>query len=213
MSDNWARLNAIWTRRNVVVTAIVGTIAVGVPIFVYLDESKVREIPTETSESPKATKESPTVSVSSIHVSAVAMDVPAAFELEIKGSGVSNIPVQNMNVVLNFGKAEVESCGHSPKQLVTSVLGEDKSHRRYKIDKFGQNETLHIRCIISSPTFDQVVISGENLRSSHSIDFSHYQNFMSDTKMPFWTVWFYVVVSVISGILLLYFWIRLFEWF
>ena len=213
MNDKWARLNAIWTRRNVTATILFGLLAVGVSLATYLHETEDREIPTETTVSQKATKNSPSVSVSAIHVSAIAMDVPAAFELEIRAGKFSTVPARGLNVVLDFGRAKVEACGYSPKQLITNVAREDKSYRRFEIAELRQNEKLHIRCIIDSPFFHQVVINGDNLGRSETINFSSYTNSIGDTGSLFWAIWLYVVVSVISGILIIYFWTRLFQWF
>ena len=118
-----------WTRRNVIATVIVGIVTVVVSAAIYFLESENREIPTETVESPEASEVSPRVLISSVHVSAVAMDVPAAFELEIQARGISSIPARNVNVVLDFGRAEIEVCGYAPKYLVTNVVGQDKYRR------------------------------------------------------------------------------------
>ena len=209
MSDNWARFSAIWTRRSVIVMIVIGILAIAVPVAIYFSETKDREIRSETIEPAKAAKQLPTVSVSSIYVSTVAMDVPAVFELEIQAGGVSSISVRNMKVFLNFGRARVDACGYSPKLLVTNVVEVDKSHRRFEIAELGQKEKLHIRCIIDSPFFDQIIINGENLGRSYSIDFSDYLDYAADTKKGFWTIWFYIVFSIISGILLFYFFLRL----
>ena len=82
MSEKWAKLNVTWSRRGVIAVIILGLLGifVSVALFIYRDENQ--EIPTETIESSEAPKGSPTVSISSIHVSEVAMDVAAAFELE-----------------------------------------------------------------------------------------------------------------------------------
>ena len=56
-----------------------------------------------------------------------------------------------------------------------------------EIGELQQGEKLHIRCLISSPVFDQVLISGGNIRSSRSIDFEQYRASLLSKPGGFWT--------------------------
>ena len=103
------------------------------------------------------------------------MDIPAAFELGIQAGGRTNLAAHDVDVVLDFGGAEIEVCDYTPEPAVTNVVAEDKSHRRLEIEELQQEEKFHIRCLISSPVFDQVIISGGNIDRGISIDFAQYQ--------------------------------------
>lgn len=65
------------------------------------------------------------------------MDAPAVFELEIQSFGATRTPVRDVNVVLDFGRAEIEVCGHVPVSVVSNVASEGKSIRRLKISELG----------------------------------------------------------------------------
>ena len=210
MSEKWAKLNVTWSRRGVIAVIILGLLGifVSVALFIYRDENQ--EIPTETIESSEAPKGSPTVSISSIHVSEVAMDVAAAFELEIQAGGVSKIPACDINIVLDFGRAEIEACDYAPKPVVTNVVVEGKSHRRFEVSQLGQKEKLYIRCLISSPTFNQILINGGNLRFDESMSFESYMNYNSKIDTSFFETWSKVVFVVFTIIFFFWFCSKLF---
>ena len=114
------------------------------------------------------------------------MDIPAAFELGIQVRGVTNLAAHDIDVILDFGRAEIEVCDYTPEPAVTNIVAEDKSHRRLEIEELRQKEKLYIRCLISSPVFDQVIINGGNLSHSTSIDFEQYQARLLSEPTGFW---------------------------
>ena len=116
------------------------------------------------------------------------MDIPAAFELGIQvGGGSSAVAAHGIDVILDFGRAEIEVCDYTPEPVVTKVVAEDKSHRRLEIEELQQEEKLHIRCLISSPVFDQVIISGGNIQHGTSLDFEQYQaSLLPKSSVGFW---------------------------
>ena len=116
------------------------------------------------------------------------MDIPAAFELGIQAGGRTNLAARDVDVALDFGRAEIEICDYTPEPAVTNVVAEDRSHRRLEIEELQQEEKLHIRCLISSPVFDQVIISGGNIDRGISIDFEQYQASLLSERSGFWNV-------------------------
>ena len=181
-----------WSRRNVIATIVVGVLTCTVTFAVYFFNSRDQEIdaqavmPSESSE-----KQLQTVSIFSIHVSEVAMDIPAAFELGVQVGGISNLAALELDIILDFGRAEIDTCDYTPKSAITNVVASDKSHRRLEIAELRQKEKLYIRCLISSPVFEQVIISGDNIVRGISIDFKQYQASLQsepDEAVGFWAV-------------------------
>ena len=118
------------------------------------------------------------------------MDIPAAFELGIEAGGVTNRAVHNIDVLLNFGRAEIQVCDYSPKSAVADVVSEDKNYHRLTIKKLQPKEKFYVRCLISSPLFDQVIIEGNSIKYGESISFEQYQaNLQTKSSNPagFWT--------------------------
>ena len=211
MNDKWARLTVAWSRRGVIAVVIVGLLGILVPVALFFYGTGEKEIPTKTVESLKAPKGSPRISISSIHLSQVAMDVAAAFELVIQADSISNIPVRETSVILDFGRAEVESCGYVPKRVIAKVFDEDKSHRRFKIAELGPEEKLYIRCLISSPVFSQVLISGGNVFAEKSMNFDAYKNYTDEIVTPFFEGWYKVVTIAFTVIFFLWLWRLIFS--
>ena len=129
------------------------------------------------------------------------MDIPAAFELGIKAGGITNMAVHDVDVILDFGRAEIEVCDYTPESAVTNVVAEDKSRRQLKIEELRQEEKLYIRCLISSPVFDQVIIRGGNTQRGISIDFEQYQASLLSEPVRFWAVLGYFFVIFFSAML------------
>ena len=176
-----------WSRRNVIATIIIGLLTIAVTLGIFLFDSRDQEIGIQTDASSESSiTTSPTISISSIHVSEVAMDIPAAFELGIQVGGSTNLAAHDIDVILDFGRAEIEVCDYTPARAVMNVVAEDKSHRRLEIEELRQEEKLYIRCLISSPVFDQVIISGGNISQGISIDFEQYQASLLSEPVGFW---------------------------
>ena len=174
--QTYAEMAIDWARRNVIATTVVGLLGVTVPLGIYFYGSRnaqiqEKEISTQEDETSEPSKLSlPGISISSIHVSEVAMDIPAAFELGIQARGITNLAVHDIDVVLDFGRAEIDVCDYTPEAAVTNVLSEDKSHRRIEIRELQQEEKFYIRCLITSPVFSQVIINAGNIDGSVSMD-------------------------------------------
>ena len=175
--DKYSEKTLNWARRY----ALVGLLGVAATLVFHLYGSQGRAIQekeestsldeTSGSKKPGLTE----ISISSIHVSEVAMDIPAAFELGIQVGCNTNLAARDINVILDFGRAEIHACDYTPKSVVANVLTEDKSHRRIKIKELLQDQKFYIRCLISSPVFNQVIINGGNIDGSATLDFKQYQ--------------------------------------
>ena len=105
------------------------------------------------------------------------------------------------NVILDFGRAEVQVCGFTPNHAIKTIVNDDRNYRRLEITELRKNESLYIRCLISSPEFKKVVIEGGNIFSGKSIDFSEYQaSLLSKPSNPlgFWSsIWRAIVIFVV----------------
>ena len=201
-----------WSRRNVIATIVVGLlgciVTLVVTLVVYPNNDQEKEIGTPITKSSESPKEAPpTVSITSIYVSDVAMDIPAVFEIGVEIGGFSNQPARNFNVMLDFGRAEVQVCGFTPKHAIKTIVNDDRNYRRLEITELRKNESLYIRCLISSPEFKKVVIEGGNIYRTRSIDFSEYQASLlpkssnpsnPSNELGFWGIlWRAIVVFVV----------------
>lgn len=181
-----------WTRRNVYATVIIGLLGCTVTLIVFFWDSQ--DHGTDTTEVPPGSSEpgKPTILISSLHVSEIAMDIPAAFELGIQVGGRTDLPAREVNIILNFGRAEIEACDYAPKRSAASVISEDKSHHQIQIEELRQEEKFYVRCLISSPVFDQIIVTGSNINDGgKSIEFEQYHESLllkSVKSEGFWTV-------------------------
>lgn len=184
-------MSELWSRRNLIATVIVGLLGSAITLGIFLYDSPDQEIGTQTDQTNASSESSitasPTISIFSIHISEVAMDIPAAFELGIQVGSRSSVAAHDIDVILDFGRAEIEVCDYTPELAVTNIVAEDKSHRRLEIEELQQEEKLHIRCLISSPVFDQVIISGGNIQQATSLDFEQYQASLIPEPVGFWS--------------------------
>ena len=101
----------------------------------------------------------------------------------------------DIDIILDFGRAEIEACDYTPGAVVSNVSAEDKSHRRIQIEALNQEEKFYIRCLLSSPVFNQVIITGGNIDSSVTMGFKQYQERWirlrsESTEVGFWTIMF-----------------------
>ncbi len=188
-----------WSRRNVIATIAVGLLTCAVTIGIYVFQSPEKEIGSQVVNSEKSSKKlSPDISISSVHISSVAMDVPAAFEMELEVEGSANVPAKDIVVTLDFGRSEIKQCGYNPRHSITLLTKEDKNYRRLKISEIQQDEKFYVRCIIDQPIFDKVAIGGGNLFSSRSLTFSQYLDMEMGESIGFWGGLFRAFVVFLS---------------
>ncbi|MCY4503520.1 MAG: hypothetical protein OXE57_18415 [Alphaproteobacteria bacterium] len=185
-----------------IATIVVGLLTCAVTVGIYIFQSPGKEIGTQVINSEKPSKKpSPDISISSIHISSVAMDVPAAFEMELEVDGSASEPAKDIIITLDFGRSEIRECGYVPRQNIKTLMEEGKNYRRLKIVEIQQDEKFYIRCIVSQPIFDRVAIGGGNLLSTRSITFSQYLDMDMDGSIGFWGGLFRAFVIFLSVML------------
>ena len=91
-----------------------------------------------------------------------------------------------MGVALDFGRAVIQVCGYTPRSAVANFVNEDKSYRRLEVAELRQEETLYIRCLISTPVFNKIVIEGGNISRGSTIDFAQYRATLLSEPIGFW---------------------------
>ena len=191
-----------WSRRNVIATIVVGLLTCAVTVGIYIFKSPEKEIGTQVVNPERPSKHSsPYIAISSIHISNVAMDVPAVFEMELEVVGSINVPAKDIIVTLDFGRSEIKECGYFPRQNIKTLMKEDKNYRRLEILEIRQDEKFYIRCIVNQPIFDKVAIGGGNLLSTRSITFSQYLDIEMGDSIGFWGGLFRAFVIFLSFML------------
>lgn len=176
-------VSELWTRRNVIATVIMGVLAIVVTLGIYFYDRNDAGIGSEVDTSEPPSDQSPGINISSVYLSEVAMSVPAFFELSIQPTFAAVIGAE---VIIDFGRAEVDQCGYTPMRYVENVEASDKSYRRFELVQLGKDETFYVRCIIDSPFFSQVIIQGGNINIAKSLTFEQYQDSVSKPPMGFW---------------------------
>ena len=193
-----------WTRRKVLIGLLGVAATLGISHESQGQEIQEKEDGTRKAGASESTKTSlPEISISSIHVSEVAMDIPAAFELGIQVGGIANVPARDFEVFLDFGRAEINACDYTPTSVVANVLAEDKSHRRIQIRELLQDQQFYIRCLISSPMFNQVIISGGNIDRDTTLDFKQYQEKQVGLQSVFEELGFWSTLGRLTAIFFL----------
>ena len=207
-----------WCRRHlfIVTMTLIGcaaTIAAPFLFHFWSQEIKTQTVASSGSSETQTVRASdeavsPRVEISSLHVSEVAMDIPAVFELEVQVTGSSDAVVRGAKVILDFGRAEVDVCGYMPKSAVTTVIADDKNYRHFELAELRKSDKLYIRCLTSAPVFNRIIIEGDNIHRGESMDFREYRESLSKPRgfwIRSWEDYFSgVVVMFLVGVSLLF---------
>ena len=189
-----------WTRRGVI-ASIIGTILTcAISLWVYLNDSNIAKPYVANHEtSTKDRQDTQTVSIASIYVSKVPMDIPSVFELTIQVGSIHNVMAKELVISLDFGRATVDTCDYIPNLSTTNITNDDNNRRRLEIAELGSKEKLYIRCLISLPIFEQVLISGENISHNVSLSYKEFQNRENPNyQIGFWTfLWRSIIVVAV----------------
>ncbi len=127
------------------------------------------------------------------------MEIPSVFELIVRVGSIHDVMAKELIITLDFGRATVDACDYVPNLSITNVTNDDINRRRLEIAELGSNENFYIRCLISLPVFEQVMISGKNISRNVSLSYEQFQS-REDPKhqIGFWTfLWRSIVVAAV----------------
>ena len=197
-------MSEIWARRTFIWKILLGLATVATPFIIHRLTWDDKEIGTTTQINSNSSQSGlPTIRIDSVYVSQVSMDVPGVFELSIRGD--QNSDIHNIQVMMDFGRAEIDHCGYAPKSSVQSIVADDRSYRRIEIDKIRPLEKFYIRCQIDPPLFEQVVVTAPDISRNISVSFDEYQASLESDSAGFWQVLGYIIAIFMAGALFIKF--------
>jgi len=107
--------------------------------------------------------------ISNTYVPRINTNIDSIFYTEI--SNESENPSNNMLLTINFGGTEIRACETLPFNYVKPESIKNSSVLNLENFKLLSNEKLYVYCQTSSPMFESIKVSGDNLAYRVSKDF------------------------------------------
>ena len=203
------------SQKGVIISTIVAAlITAGVSLYVYFDGKKdgfatsesVNQDKLNSEEDEKVTP-SPRISFTEVFVTPINTQVPSSFFAELTNSG--NEAAIDFNVSVDFGEATPEKCELVSGNGVSESNSDPSVIKSWKVSELAVKQSLYVVCSLNAPFFKTISVNGGNLENDVQLTFSSYKKQKEEKPITFFEGLLRVVISVLSAILLFYFFLRL----
>jgi len=182
-------------------TLVAALIAASVALYIHYDgRSNKPEI--SVNKALEKTKSTANLSVSNVYLPAINTQQDSVFYAEIKNGPYNS--ANDLKFKLNFGTATITSCETLPINVIDQQTNFETSFVHFSYKRIEKKETIYIYCLLSTPTFESLLISGTNLYSNIEYSLSDYSNTIDDSDSSFMT-FFKVIGSIVAVIFIGYF--------
>lgn len=182
------------------VMAAVITGAIG--LYIHLDGKTEQKRIIEQKNEADQSKDTANLTISNVYVPPINTSQDSSFFFEISNNSLN--VAKNINVKINFGEASITSCETLPENHFKAGETYDSSIVTFPAGDIQKKDKLYVYCMISSPVFESILITGPNLFSNEKLEFSDLNGGISSENSGFLT-FFKVVATIVAVIFIGYF--------
>lgn len=92
---------------------------------------------------------------------------------------------------LDFGKATANNCEVKPAALLSSKE-ESEGLLRLNVSQLNKHESLYVACLLTQPTFKQILVAGGNLTSERKLTKEEYVRDPEAADTPVFLIFFFI---------------------
>ncbi|MCG6227138.1 hypothetical protein [Vibrio furnissii] len=189
--------------------AIVAALISGaIALYIHYDDKSEKQKEINEAVAADELTKTANLRIQNVYLPPVNTHLDSSFYAEIANE--SQLDAENIKVSINFGDASVTSCETLPHNAFVDKTKFDTSFVTFSYDKIRKKEKLHVYCLLSNPTFESLLITGNNLYSNVKFDRSDLNNISKESGSSFVT-FFKVIGSGIAVIFLAYFTIAIIQ--
>jgi hypothetical protein len=183
--------------------AILAALITGViALYIHYDGKSEKQKEAQEVLSADQKKETANLKVKEIYIPPVNTRLDSGFYAEIANESL--LDAEQIEVSINFGSASVIACETLPVNVFADAATFETSFVVFSYDKVKRKEKLHVYCHLSNPSFDSLLITGENLFSSVEYDRADLDSSIVQDNSSYAT-FFKVVASIVAVVLIAYF--------
>ena len=187
---------AFW---GVIIAALI-TGAIG--LYVHLDGKNEQKRIIEQKKEADKSKDTANLTISNVQVPPINTSQNSSFFAEIENNSL-NI-AKDVTVRINFGESSVTSCETLPENFFKGHEGLETSIVTFSAGDIQKKDKLYVYCMISSPVFDSILITGANLFSNEKFEFKELKTKVSSESSGY-LGFFKFVASAVAVIFIGYF--------
>ncbi|TLX52332.1 hypothetical protein CWC31_01955 [Pseudoalteromonas ruthenica] len=183
-------------------TILAAVISGAIGLYIHLDGQKeTKEIAAKKAEAEKS-RDTASVTISDVYIPPVNTIQDSSFFAKISNNS-SNV-AKDLTVKLNFGEASVSSCETIPNNIFKDQKDFETSIVSFSAGDILKRDSFYIYCLLSSPAFDSILVTGPNLFSSEKYTYKNLETTPKNDGSGFVT-FFKVVATIVAVIFIGYF--------
>jgi Ca2+/Na+ antiporter len=142
--------------------------------YIYYDNKK-EELKQEKERIAKIEEEKKSsiarVNIDELFLPAINTELDSVFYLKLSNNSYND--VKDLDIKINFGETQVSKCEVQPKP--DSKVSINTSIYNYSLKELKKDDSVYIYCFLANPIFDNILISGANIKDSVKKTFSEYK--------------------------------------
>ena len=182
--------------------AIVAALITGaITLYIHYDGKSEKQKEAQKVLSIDQTKKTAKLKVKEVYLPPVNTRLDSVFYSEIANESLFD--AEKVEFSINFGSASVTSCETLPVNVFENNVKFDTSFVVFSYDKIKQKEKLYVYCHLSNPSFDSLLITGENLFSNVEYNKDDLNQLIVEDNSGYIT-FFKVVGSIVVTVLIIH---------
>lgn len=151
-----------------IIAAVIGS---AVTLFIHFDSRNDSSAGESQETNQRNTDDGgASVSISDVFISPVAFDSPAYFYTEIRNIGSDS--ASGFQVTVDFGRSTPGKCEVRPNDIIVQPPDTDSGSLRFSVVELARDGSIYVRCDLSLPSFDRILVSGGNIAFDKTLTFT-----------------------------------------
>lgn len=183
-------------------TILAALITGAIALYIHYDGKSEKQNENQEILSADQKKETANLKVKEVYIPPVNTRLDSGFYAEIANESL--LDAEQIEVSINFGSASVIACETLPVNVFADATTFETSFVVFSYNKVKRKEKLHLYCHLSNPSFDSLLITGQNLFSSVEYNRSDLDSSIVQDNSSYVT-FFKVIASIVAAVLIAYF--------
>ncbi|WP_281649210.1 hypothetical protein [Parendozoicomonas sp. Alg238-R29] len=183
-------------------------ITAGATLYIHYDKKELKKEEVEKATQEKS-KNTTSVNVKEITLPRINTELDSSFFVEFKNESYNH--AKDIQFSVNFGVSEIVGCETQPINHLNKNNEFKSSFVTFTLETLHKQDSIYLYCLLSSPNFEKITVSGGNLTRTTSYQFSEYNSKNINGSSSYLT-FFKVILSGIAVVFLIYLSIALLQY-
>jgi hypothetical protein len=187
---------------GVIGAVLAAIISGGVALYVNYQENEGKREAEKIEKAAQESKDSATITISKVYVPPVNTQIDSVFFAVLSNKSHNN--ARNLKVELDFASSSISACETLPENQFSNNETFKTGMVSFDVSEIRKKSKLYIYCQISEPTFNDILVTGENLYRSARYTYEDHSTGQHSNSTGF-IQFFKVIGSIVALVFIIYF--------